>query len=251
LERSTTEQLLDMLSEDVGIEARRGRDSRELMHPIVRFRWKRLIPRAAASVQEVDVPCRARRLEDVAESIAQPAVGIPVLSSAGIWYQRHAGRHVLTLCAQLRYPDDKWRNRGAWLGRKDDLFDFERPSKTKPSGRADEQHDTNFVGIAIECRAERRAAVGDVGKCGARTSVRASRQNCRCTRSEKYSPLHSPSLVKEAIRCKDRRRKPERSSSPRDDPRNAETGGQRRRRGLRAALGRPIHLPEGQSEQRT
>ena len=189
------EQLLDMLSEDVGIEARRGRDSRELMHPIVGFRWKRLIPRAAAHVQEVDVPCRARRLEYVAESIAQPAVGIPVLSSAGIGNQCHARRHVLTLCAQLRYPDDKRRKRRAGFGRKDDLFDFERPSKTKPSGRADEQHDTNFVRIAIECRTERRAAIGDVRKRGARISARASRQDCRCARCEKYSPLHVPSLV--------------------------------------------------------
>jgi len=70
---------------------------------------------------------------------------------------------MLAMRAELRNPNDEGHEVAAWLAVEDCLLNFERPPKTQPSSRADEHHDSNLVRIAVECRAKRSAALGDIG----------------------------------------------------------------------------------------
>jgi hypothetical protein len=178
------------------------------MHPVVRLRWKHVIPKSPASVEQIDVPSGSRRLKNAAVTISQPPGCVPILLRAAIAYQCGPRGYVVTLRAQLRNPDDEGHKSDARLVSEDRLLNFERPSKTKPSSRADEQHDTNLVAISIECRAQWCAAYGDVGEPHVRDPACASTQEHRCIRSKEKFTLHRSSLVKKTVNGERRRGKP-------------------------------------------
>ena len=78
------------------------------------------------------------------------------MSRASIRDERDPTCNVFDARAELGDPNDVRDEVGARFAFENFLFDFERPSKAKPSSRAGEYEDADFFRVSIESRSQRR-----------------------------------------------------------------------------------------------
>jgi hypothetical protein len=130
------------------------------MHPKIRLRRRRCIPSRVLSIEKVDIPGRATfDIQKPRISFTERLTRIPVVANAGIGYERRAVADVRRTRSQLGNPDEERCEVFRRDSRENVVLDFERPSKTEGSSRANEHDDTHTTGGTVESGSQRFAVV--------------------------------------------------------------------------------------------
>jgi len=131
------------------------------MHPENRPRGRRRSPLDTARIEQVHIPGRPRCRKDAFIVCAEQFAGIPILTGALVRDERHPGGDILHRSAQFGHPDNVRCQIIARFTPEHIALNFERPSKTLASSRANEHHDADLANILVERRTQRFSVARD------------------------------------------------------------------------------------------
>ncbi len=131
------------------------------MHPEGRSGRRRRGPLDAARIEQVHVPGRPGCWKDALVISAEQFFWVPILTGAYVRDQGHPAGDVLHLSTQFGHPDDVCCQIVARFTPEHIALNFERPSKTLASSRADEHDDADLANIVVKRRTQWFAAARD------------------------------------------------------------------------------------------
>jgi len=124
------------------------------MHPKDRLWRQRCVPSRVLSIEKVDIPCRAAFYsQELRIGFTEGFVRIPVVAHARVGDERRSVADVGLARSQFRNPDEEGCEIFRGDPRENVALNFERPSKTERSSRADEHDHADAARGCVEGRA--------------------------------------------------------------------------------------------------